>query len=512
MTLLIDIASLLLAAFGGAGAMGLVLWLRSAPYAAPSTGEDDAHFARETLSRLQELTKQVAEEVDQHSECVEEINAQLAKNDDNDEATVLAAVAQLIEANDRMQRELDSAEERLQAQALQIESHAVEARTDALTQVANRRALDDELARCIADFSRRGTPTTVMLLDVDHFKRFNDAHGHQAGDEVLQTVARVVRQAAGEVGLVARYGGEEFAVIFAGLDATSAIPYCERSRQAIGLASVKVAGKELRVTASAGVSEIRAGDTEKQVMGRADEGLYASKKASRNCGHHNDGRACRLIRLQEPAAAVASSALTLPDSKIGDEWLFEAEMPTETLFREPIPNVDSRPAFFDDLIRRLAQWRRGSTPLTLLLVQVDAYQRIVSDHGPAAGEVVLRVASQLINASMRDMDHVARLSDDTFALLLPGFLLHDGVSLAQRVRPAVERCRLPPKAKTNCVPVSIGVVAANDGDDLRRILQRSRSALAAAVNQGRNCVVGRDTLGAQVRESRAPAAAPALAP
>ena len=105
MTLLIDIASLLLAALGGAGAMGLVLWLRSAPSAAPSTVEDDAHFARETLSRLQELTKQVAEEVDQHGECVEEINAKLAKNDDNDEATVLAAVAQLIEANDRMQRQ-----------------------------------------------------------------------------------------------------------------------------------------------------------------------------------------------------------------------------------------------------------------------------------------------------------------------------------------------------------------------------------------------------------------------
>jgi len=325
-------------------------------------------------------------------------------------------------------------------------------------------------------------------------------------------VARVVRQAAGEVGLVARYGGEEFAVIFAGLDSTSAIPYCERSRQAIGQAAVKVAGKELRVTASAGVSEIHAGDNEKQIISRADEGLYASKKAGRNCGHHNDGRACRLIRLQEPAIAAAASALTLAENKIGDEWLFEAEMPTETLFREPIPNVDSRPAFFDDLIRRLAQWRRGSTPLTLLLVQVDAYQRIISDHGPAAGEIVLRVASQLINASMRDMDHVARLSDDTFALLLPGFLLHDGVSIAQRLRHAVERCRLPRKAKTNWFTVSIGVVEANDGDDLRRILQRARSALAAAVNQGRNCVVGRDTLGAQVRVARSPAQAPALAP
>jgi diguanylate cyclase len=508
MTLFIDITSLLIAATGGAFAMWLVLWLRSAPLAFQTPAEDDAHFARETISRLQELTKKVADEVDQHTERVEEVNAQLAKTDENDEATVLAAVAQLIEANGRMQRELDSAEERLQAQARQIESHAVEARTDALTQVANRRALDDELARCVADFSRRGTPTTVMLLDVDHFKRFNDTHGHQAGDDALQTVARVVRQTAGEVALVARYGGEEFAVVFAGLDAASAIPYCERARQAIGVAPLKVAGEELRITASAGVSEIRTGDTEKQTVGRADEALYASKKAGRNCGHHHDGRACRLIRLQEQPAPVSAARLPAAD-KLGDEWMFEADVPTEALFREPIPNVDSRPAFFDDLIRRLAQWRRGSTPLTLLLVQVDSYQRIVGDHGPQAGEIVLRVASQLINATMRDMDHVARLGEDTFALLLPGFLLHDGVAIAQRLRQAVERCRLPRKAKTNWFTVSVGVVEANDGDDLRRILQRARGALTAAINQGRNCVVGRDTLGAQVREMQA--AAPVLA-
>jgi diguanylate cyclase len=514
MTLLIDLISLLLAAIGGACAMWLVLWLRSAPpsvprvapVAEPQSDEEEAHFARETLSRLQALTKQVALEVDQHTECVEEINAQLAKTDENDESAVLAAVAQLIEANGRMQRELDTAEVRLQDQARQIKSHAVEARTDALTQVANRRALDDELARCVSDFTSRGTPSTIMLLDVDHFKRFNDTHGHQAGDEVLQSVARVVRQTTGEVGLVARYGGEEFAVIFAGLDAASAIPYCERARQAIGDATVKVAGRELRVTASAGVADVRAGESEKELIGRADEALYSSKKAGRNCGHQHDGRICRLIRLQDtPAAAAAGSPVVT--EQVGDEWLFESEMPTAAIFHESLPNVDSRPAFFDDLIRRLAQWRRGGTPLTLLLVQVDAYARIVGDHGPDAGEVVLRVTSQLINASMREMDHVARLGEETFAVLLPGFLLRDGLTVGQRLRQAVERCRLPRKAKTSWFTVSVGVVEANDGDDLRRILRRARGALTAAVNQGRNCVVGRDTLGAQLREQRTPTAA-----
>ena len=495
MLLLIDLLSLFLAACGGAAAMWVVMWFR-APLP-ELIGEEEAGFARDTLSKLQDLTRRVSAEVDQHAVCVEEINAQLHSAEDNDEEAVLSAVAQLIDANQQMQRKLDSAEERLKTQARQIESHAVEARTDALTQVANRRALDDELKRCAADMARRGTPTTVMLLDVDHFKRFNDAHGHQAGDDVLRTVARAVRTAVGEIGFVARYGGEEFAVVFAGLAASAAIPHSERARLAIGACSVKAGGRDLRVTASAGVAEVLAGDSEKEVVGRADEALYASKNGGRNCGHHNDGRTNHLIKIEQPAIA----ATTPVHDKLGDEWLFEADVPTETLFKEPIPHVSTRPAFFDDLIRRLSQWRRGNSPLTVILVQVDGLAKIITEHGPTASAVVLRVSAQLINAVMRDMDHVARLGEDTFALILPGALLHDGVAIAERLREAVERCRLPRKAGATWFTISAGVVEASDGDDLRRILQRARSSLSAAVNQGRNCVVGRDALGAQVLEA-----------
>jgi diguanylate cyclase len=500
MTLLIDLLFLLMAASGGVAAASLVFWLRTLQPPPPQEHES-ARFAQETITRLQDLTRRVAAEVDQHAECVEEISAQLA-GDDHDEASAIAAVSQLIDANRRMQRQLDSAEERLQTQAVQMESHAAEARTDPLTKVANRRALDDELARCVAECQKSGTPTTIMLLDVDHFKRFNDTHGHQAGDDALRTVARAVQNAVGAGGLVARYGGEEFAVVFSGQAAGTASAPCERARQAIGAAAIHASGRELRVTASAGVAETAAGDTALDFIGRADEALYASKNAGRNCAHLHDGRSCRLLRYQEPAPA---SAATGGGNHVGDEWLFEGEAATETLFREPIANVASRPAFFDDLIRRLAQWRRGGTPLTLLVIQVDSYQRIVGDHGTNAADVVLRVASQLINASMRDMDHLSRLNEDMFALLLPGAMLSDGITIAERLRLAVERCRLPRKAGTNWFTISVGVVQANEGDDMRRILERARIALAAAVNQGRNRVVGRDWAGSKAREAAAAA-------
>ena len=479
---LVDLSLLLAATLAAFGLTWLLLRQRLSSPPAP-LDDSEARFARETLARLQELTNRVAADVDQHSSKVEEINAQLADPEgDNDETAVLAAVTQLIAANQRMQRQLDTAEERIQAQARQIESHAVEARTDALTQVANRRALDDEIRRCLADQQRRGTPAALMLIDVDHFKKFNDTHGHQAGDEILRGVARVLRNNVGDAGLVARYGGEEFAVVFAGMSGSQILNQAEKTRQAIAGTTFKFAGRQLSVTASGGLSELMPEDGEKDAVRRADEALYASKNGGRNCAHYNDGHSNHRVRLD------ATAPLTpLAPERFGDEWLYEAES-IENVQREPLAHVSARPVFFDDLIRRLSHWRRGGTPLALILVQVDGFARIVSDHGPTAADVVLRVTAQLVNALMRDMDHVARLGDDTFAMLMPGAGVADAVQIGERLRHAVERCRLPRRAGASWYTISVGVVEVSDGDDLRRILERARKALESSINQGRNRV------------------------
>jgi diguanylate cyclase len=177
---------------------------------------------------------------------------------------------------------------------------------------------------------------------------------------------------------------------------------------------------------------------------------------------------------------------------LGDEWLYAGEAANEAALREPLANVTSRPAFFDELIRRLSQCRTSSTPLAMILIQVDDYERIFHEHGSAATAIVLRIMSQFITASLRDMDSVSRLSDDTFAVLLPGAVLDDGLAIAQRLRQAVERCRLPRKAGVKFFTLSAGVVQATEGDDLRQILERARVLLTEAANQGRNCVLGED--------------------
>lgn len=460
---------------------------------------DDARLAlaRETLVRVQEVANRVAADVDEHSLRVEEINAQLSAGEEVSEAYVLSAVERLVAANQQMQRQLESAEEKLQSQAREIESNALEARTDALTQLANRRALDDELARCVAEFAHRGQTSSVMLLDVDHFKRFNDTHGHQAGDEVLRSVGKALKQSLRETALVARFGGEEFAVVFGGIPLSAARIPAERARAAIGAATIQFNGRPLHVTASAGLAELQAGESEEQILRRVDEALYAAKRAGRNCGQWHDGHTSFRLALDQLVAEQARLVVgrEAGPEQLGDEWLYDPEGNPEPMYRDPVANVSSRPVFFDDLIRRIAHWRRGGSPLVLLMLQVDSYARLLSEFGPTAAAVVLRVAAQLMKATTRDMDHVSRLQEDTFALLLPGAKLADAAAIAERLRLVIERCRLPRSAGAMHFTVSIGVVEASEGDDMRRLLERSRTALQVAINQGRNIACALDPQG-----------------
>ena len=217
----------------------------------------DARHATEVLLRLQELAGGMAFDVDEHSSQVEETNDNnptLAEK--HGPSTIEDVVAKLIQANQHMQEKLASTEDKLRDQAQQIQVHAAEARTDALTLLANRRAFDDELARRIAEFRRHRRTFSLIMADVDRFKKFNDAHGHQTGDEVLRGVARLLRRKMREMDIVARYGGEEFAVILPGTSLNDASKAALRACEAIEKCQFRHDDKEFRVTVSFGVAEV----------------------------------------------------------------------------------------------------------------------------------------------------------------------------------------------------------------------------------------------------------------
>jgi len=153
-------------------------------------------------------------------------------------------------------------------------------RTDGLTRLPNHTAWLEAVEREFARSKREGSSMAVLMLDLDHFKTINDAHGHPAGDEVLRGVAEVLQEALRLHDVPGRYGGEEFGVLLAGSDAASAEAIAERIRRKIEWASF--AG-ELKVTASVGCAALDAKDVfAASLVARADRALYAAKAAGRN--------------------------------------------------------------------------------------------------------------------------------------------------------------------------------------------------------------------------------------
>ena len=126
---------------------------------------------------------------------------------------MLKSINDIVKANERLQEQLATAEVRLQRQAAELETQTTVARTDPLTLLSNRRALDDEMNRRFAEWQRRKSTFSLIMIDVDHFKKLNDKYGHQAGDQVLRDVAATLGTTVREMDLAARYGGEEFAII-----------------------------------------------------------------------------------------------------------------------------------------------------------------------------------------------------------------------------------------------------------------------------------------------------------
>ncbi|WP_409015067.1 GGDEF domain-containing protein [Archangium sp.] len=194
---------------------------------------------------------------------------------------------------DHKNRELDRANKEL---AQKREELLALTRTDALTTLHNRRYFEERLTEEFARSTRYRSPLSLVMLDIDHFKRLNDNYGHPFGDEVLRTVSRTVRGRLREVDFVARYGGEEIIALLPETGPKEAMGACERVREAI--ASIQLehraqdgTRKSVQVTASLGVASVPAKSllTMEELLRAADTCLYEAKGAGRNCVRQYQG-------------------------------------------------------------------------------------------------------------------------------------------------------------------------------------------------------------------------------
>jgi two-component system, cell cycle response regulator len=156
--------------------------------------------------------------------------------------------------------------------------------TDALTGLANKRAFETEMRRMFEHSIRYDRPLSIGLLDVDHFKAFNDSFGHLTGDAVLRHVAEILRTCTRKSDLVARYGGEEFIIVMPETHLLEAVQVAEKVRIAVAERALQFAGERRSVTVSIGVAGLphTKFDTIETLIDAADRALYRAKEAGRN--------------------------------------------------------------------------------------------------------------------------------------------------------------------------------------------------------------------------------------
>lgn len=185
----------------------------------------------------------------------------------------------------RNREALASANDELIRKNIELEAISI---TDALTSLYNRRHLMNVLDREFQQYSRNGRTFTLMMVDLDYFKRINDTHGHPAGDAVLVMAARILRDEIRGVDYAARFGGEEFVILLTNTGLEEAAISAERIRTRLEDSAIDFNGTRIRVTASIGLAEVtREGDTPGALIARADAALYDAKQLGRNrvCRH-----------------------------------------------------------------------------------------------------------------------------------------------------------------------------------------------------------------------------------
>lgn len=156
------------------------------------------------------------------------------------------------------------------------------AHVDPLTGLSNRRKLSEQLKQESERARRHGSALSIAILDVDHFKRFNDTYGHELGDRVLTELARAMEDCLREYDLFGRWGGEEFLVLLPNTGLTEALAVAGRMQTSIRQRSMLHEGKAVSITASIGLAEYRVGENPSETLRRADRALLKAKRTGRD--------------------------------------------------------------------------------------------------------------------------------------------------------------------------------------------------------------------------------------
>ncbi len=421
--------------------------------------DNDAERSNMAALQLRDLAKNVAADVGEHCTLVSGISDELGEispTNSGSGAAVADAVTKILAANEKLQSRLVDAEQKIQTQAEEIRTQQTEALTDSLTKLANRRAFDAALNKNIDSFNNQKKPFSLLIFDVDHFKRFNDTHGHQAGDEVLRCVGRTMTETVKTTDIPCRYGGEEFALILPNTRIDSARIAAERVRKAIEGMKVEFEGKNLQVTASIGVAEMLSDEDDIKLIRRSDDSVYAAKEAGRNQTYWNDGQQCLPLNAPTPEVAGTEESTKKQSAPVAAS---DSDLP-------------SREVFAGELQRRVAESHRFDVSLSVMQISLRDYGKLTKEYGDAVGQLLLDSVAQFVRSSLRDMDLLGQLEKGDFVVMLPGSSEKEAAIVGGRVESAIANCVIPLGGKELRLEVIHAVTDVYPDDDAQGMIDR----------------------------------------
>lgn len=245
----------------------------------------------DTMSKVQVFVGSAEGDTKAYGQALENFSGQMSVSVQNS-TSLTSLISNLITDTKEMQVQTRTLEDRLHKSTREIvelrksvDELKHEAETDALTGVANRKSFDEQLVKLADKATETGTPLSMLLVDIDHFKIFNDTWGHQVGDQVLKLMARTLVENVKGQDFPARYGGEEFAILLPGTSLQDAVIVGNTIRTALqGKKLVKKStGEDMgRITISIGAALLSSSDNLAGFVHRADEALYLAKREGRN--------------------------------------------------------------------------------------------------------------------------------------------------------------------------------------------------------------------------------------
>jgi diguanylate cyclase len=262
-------------------------------------GQDEAVLkvsdqVQHSIAELATILKTVNSATAEYGQTLEDVSENIRQAETLEDlgavvAEILEDTRRMVEKNQTLEGQLNSSSRQVSELKQYLETVKKEATTDGLTGVANRKAFDRTVADAVADAEEHGKKLILMMIDIDHFKKFNDTYGHQTGDQVLRLVARTLVSNVKGRDTAARFGGEEFAILLpdtalaAGLKVAETLRVSVEERELVNKSSQQNLGT---LTISLGVAEYRKGEGVDGLIARADGALYDAKKSGRNrVGH-----------------------------------------------------------------------------------------------------------------------------------------------------------------------------------------------------------------------------------